>query len=263
MARKAIDKDVLRELYMRSGNICAFPECNHPIMNSDGVYVAQMCHIEAASPKGQRYNKNQTDDERAGYDNLLLMCYRHHKETDDVQAFPVSKLKQIKKDHEAKFSSVLDALANDVHDLAYSATIQIPTSLSKFVVLGDITSAEEADYLDELQELSQQLLPLSPVTRKILMLALRRVDNEQVNFFDFIQSVSMPERDVFNHLRSLESAGLISDNEDSDLSERKLTIKASNKSSPFPISILISDYCSANNSDAHKMIVNLDFSELA
>ena len=190
MARQSIKQDVLRELYMKSGNICAFPDCNHPIMNSDGVYVAQLCHIEAASPKGQRYNPLQTDEERAGYDNLLLMCYRHHKETDDVSVYTVKKLQDIKKDHEAKFASVLDALANDVHDLSYSSTIQLPSTLSHFISNGDIDKSEETIFLAELRELSAQLQPISPVTRKIFMLALKRNVSKEVNFFDFVQSVS-------------------------------------------------------------------------
>lgn len=43
-------KDVLRELYLKSGNQCAFPYCVRPMMNSDGEFVGQICHIEAAEP---------------------------------------------------------------------------------------------------------------------------------------------------------------------------------------------------------------------
>ena len=35
----------------------------------------------------------------------MLMCYEHHKVTDDVKNFPVPKLEKIKTDHETRFSS--------------------------------------------------------------------------------------------------------------------------------------------------------------
>jgi hypothetical protein len=75
--------------------------------------------------------------------------------------------------------------------------------------------------------------------------------------------MSMPEMDVFNHLRSLESAGLLYDDEDCNLTERRLVINSLTKNSPFPVSILINDFCVSNNFDLHKMFVKLDFSELA
>ena len=44
---------VLRELYLKSGNQCAYPGCLRPIVNSSGNYVGQICHIEAAEPGGR------------------------------------------------------------------------------------------------------------------------------------------------------------------------------------------------------------------
>ena len=35
-------------------------------------------------PQGERFNAEQSDEERRSYDNLLLLCYQHHIETDDV-----------------------------------------------------------------------------------------------------------------------------------------------------------------------------------
>jgi hypothetical protein len=70
------------------------------LINEKNQFVAQVCHIEAAEPGGQRFNRTMTDEERRSYDNLTLMCYRHHKETDDVQEFPVERLRAIKHAHE-------------------------------------------------------------------------------------------------------------------------------------------------------------------
>lgn len=86
-----------------SGNKCAFPDCDHPLFNSNNLFVAQLCHIEAISPEGPRYNPETTEIAVNSFENLLFLCYRHHKETDDVKRFDVTMLKRIKAEHEARF----------------------------------------------------------------------------------------------------------------------------------------------------------------
>lgn len=81
--------------------MCAFPGCNEEIVTSRNQFVGQICHIEAANPGGPRYNPNSTDEERRSIDNLMLFCYRHHKETDDATVFSVESLRAIKHEHEA------------------------------------------------------------------------------------------------------------------------------------------------------------------
>ena len=92
--RKNIKPNIIKALLANSGNRCAFPGCNQPIVNEEHKIIAQLCHIEAASQNGPRYNKEQNDEERNGYDNLMFMCYKHHHETHDIDIYPVSKLKQ-------------------------------------------------------------------------------------------------------------------------------------------------------------------------
>ena len=101
MSRLAIKKETLRNLAIRSKNQCAFPGCDHLVLNADGVYVAELCHIEAASPGGQRYNQSQTDEDRRSISNLLFLCHQHHKVTDDESEYSVSMLQKMKNKHEA------------------------------------------------------------------------------------------------------------------------------------------------------------------
>lgn len=100
---RKISIDTLKLLLARSGNQCAFSDCLHPIFDDNNLFIAQLCHIEAISPNGQRYNPNKTDEEINSYENLLFFCYRHHKVTDNVESYTVEKLKEIKINHEAKF----------------------------------------------------------------------------------------------------------------------------------------------------------------
>lgn len=48
--RLAPTRDTVRELYLKSGNRCAFPGCNKALFNAKGVFVGHICHIEAAEP---------------------------------------------------------------------------------------------------------------------------------------------------------------------------------------------------------------------
>lgn len=105
MARKEPLKDVLRALFARSGNQCAFPGCTQELISTNNKFISQLCHIEAASPGGERYNPDQTDEERRTYENLMLMCYPHHIETNDVDVYTVEALQNMKNSHESTFQT--------------------------------------------------------------------------------------------------------------------------------------------------------------
>jgi hypothetical protein len=77
--------ETIRALFARSGNQCAFPGCIHPLVNDKQKFIGQVCHIEAAMPEGERYNPEQNDEQRRSYENLLILCYQHHIETDEVE----------------------------------------------------------------------------------------------------------------------------------------------------------------------------------
>lgn len=53
---------------------------------------------------GPRFNQGSTDEGRRSASNLLLLCHRHHKETDDIVRFDVAALRKIKLEHEAHFA---------------------------------------------------------------------------------------------------------------------------------------------------------------
>jgi hypothetical protein len=101
MARIAPTRETLIALFAKSGNVCAFPGCTHELVTTRNIFVGQVCHIEAANPGGQRFNPNATDEQRRSFENLLLLCYRHHKETDDVDTYDANALRAIKRQHES------------------------------------------------------------------------------------------------------------------------------------------------------------------
>ena len=70
-------------------------------MTDDDNVFGELCHIEAASEGGPRYNANQSPDERISFENLIVMCTYHHKLVDkNKESFTVERLKKMKSDHE-------------------------------------------------------------------------------------------------------------------------------------------------------------------
>jgi hypothetical protein len=94
-------EQTLKKLFALAGNECAFPGCTAPIVDTEhGVVTGQICHIKGKSPNGPRYDASQTEAERNGYANLLVMCAPHNKIVDDEETraqFSVELLTQIKR----------------------------------------------------------------------------------------------------------------------------------------------------------------------
>lgn len=96
------NKETMNLLFAKSGNECAFEGCKERLFIKDR-FVAEVCHIKAAMPGGQRFDKKQSNEDRRNPENLILLCRNHHKETDDVDEYPVKRLVEIKRKHEERF----------------------------------------------------------------------------------------------------------------------------------------------------------------
>ena len=112
-----------RQLYLLSGNQCAFPGCTDPLIDENGHWVGQLCHIEGVLPGGERFNGDMTNEQRRAAANIILLCYRHHIATDDVDKYPPEVLWKMKSDHESRFRGAVDQIVQaDVVDV----TVQTP-----------------------------------------------------------------------------------------------------------------------------------------
>lgn len=93
-------------------------------MTSDGELAGEIAHIEGALPTSARFNPGMTNEERRAYDNLLLMCGTHHTIIDsdkdkpkDKHKWPVPKLVELKRAHEAIYTAAIDKLRLQVGDI--------------------------------------------------------------------------------------------------------------------------------------------------
>lgn len=172
---RKISIDTLKFLLARSGNQCAFSDCSHPIFDDNNLFIAQLCHIEAVSPNGQRYNPNKTDEEINSHDNLVFLCYRHHKVTDNVDLYPIPKLKEIKTNHEAKFK-----------ETSYDYPQEVLTNL-------EIEIENFWSNMDKLH--SEHIIPelAVPINTKNDILSLITEVNEYLGHLNEVNSVLMNE----------------------------------------------------------------------
>ncbi|MEK6642434.1 MAG: hypothetical protein AABZ08_00875 [Planctomycetota bacterium] len=91
-----------------SGNLCAFPECSTPLVDpKSGSIVGEICHIKGDKPGAARYDAAQTNEQRHGFDNLLLLCNVHHKIVDDDHTgYTADRLLQVKQQHESRHTGL-------------------------------------------------------------------------------------------------------------------------------------------------------------
>lgn len=101
----------VRRLDILSGNECANPNCTKKFIAEDRIsIISKICHIAAASKEGPRYDEKMTNEERRGFDNLILLCDEHHviidnKENESI--YPTLLLKKWKSDHEKKILELI------------------------------------------------------------------------------------------------------------------------------------------------------------
>ena len=155
MPRRDPSTTTITKLILASAAKCAFPGCNQQLIENDQL-IGQICHIEAASSGGQRYNPNQSDEERRSYNNLILLCANHHKITDDESEYTVEKLKSMKKMHE---DQVEDEPTIDLVKLDHVIGNLMNSSgdTFRYVFAGNFKPYMEYEYIDDISRAESKL----------------------------------------------------------------------------------------------------------
>jgi hypothetical protein len=91
----------IKQLFALSGNLCAFPGCQLPIVERTGTITGEICHIKARHDGGPRFDREQSDEDRHALGNLISLCRHHHKVIDSEPAlYREEALKEMKSIHE-------------------------------------------------------------------------------------------------------------------------------------------------------------------
>lgn len=210
--RLSVKSKVLRELYFRSGNQCAFTGCNRTMFNDYGDFVGEVCHIEAALPGGERFNVNQSNDDRRAISNLLILCHDHHVETDDESKYTTQRLQKMKRDHEMKFSDVVQKLHNSLEDITKLQDFEYCISLEKINgILNWGNSVYELEQVvPSFNELVDKLRILDPQTRYVFVLMIEKSKGKKVLLGRIERSLAIDEKAFSKYVLLLNDEGLIS-----------------------------------------------------
>lgn len=111
-----------RRLFAKSGGYCQRADCNAHLFPEDVVKeitVAEIAHIIAATDGGPRADMDVEDEDRAAFENLILLCPTCHTIIDKApEEFPVRTILEWKREHEAKLRSTFEIAVCDTRNAA-------------------------------------------------------------------------------------------------------------------------------------------------
>ena len=112
------DTTTIKRLFGISCNECAHPECEQKLvevdtLTSEAVVYAEIAHIHGQKPGAERFSQKIFEDKATldGFDNLLLLCAKHHKQIDEKGAgeiYTADVVRGWKSSHILKFSAEAD-----------------------------------------------------------------------------------------------------------------------------------------------------------
>ncbi|WP_420174921.1 HNH endonuclease [Luteococcus sp. OSA5] len=102
-----------RELYLYSGNQCAFPGCAEVLLKPNGTWNCQAAHIYGVEKDAARGEHSLSNEALRAPANLILLCPNHHVEIDnkDLEGeYSVERVERMKDEHEARFRTAMVSL---------------------------------------------------------------------------------------------------------------------------------------------------------
>jgi len=276
--RLAPTSSTVRELFLKSGNLCAFPRCPHLLMNADGVFISQICHIEAAEEGGPRFNECMSNEDRRDFSNLMLMCHEHHKITDDVEKYSVENLVQMKEAHESRFSSPERVILDTIQDWTKSYQSTSPKNLGDFLkALG--TKLEKDEQQELVNHVCQyiakfQLIPLE--LRHFFSEAISRIQrmsetsviarhswaDKAIHVEDLINAFKLSESDFYKRAQQLEHYGIASIDEIEDYNYRAHPVFIIHPIEDWPFWGDLALYCEKLNINLSTFTHDMQFGKL-
>lgn len=138
----------VKRLFAVSGNICSFPDCDSILVEISGTVVGEIAHIKAAKKDGPRYDPLQSEEERHCFDNLILLCRRHHKLIDsDPKSYSVELLRNYKKKHEQEVHSQITPFTEQAAKLLIQNTYRPVLKNNKGLVQINSPGSTQTQYI--------------------------------------------------------------------------------------------------------------------
>ncbi|MFL0025934.1 hypothetical protein ACJBCE_23725 [Streptomyces sp. NBUL23] len=175
--------DVVRQLWVFSGNECAWGTCDVRLVDPTGGWVGKIAHIIGAEPTSARHDSTWTKDELRDYSNLILLCGNHHDVIDHVASrdqFTVDDLRALKERHEARYRYGLARMEEAFLNVTKGNVVRPCTTLGRFW-LGD-DEEERAGNVETVNEIANYLATVTTAAREVLAFLVSR--EEEIDIWE-------------------------------------------------------------------------------
>lgn len=162
-----------RELYLYSGNQCAYPGCVNSLLKDDSTWNCQAAHIYGVKSGAARGDHDLSDEDLRDVSNLLLMCLEHHKVIDNkasAEQYTVEVVQKMKENHEGRYRQAIAGLVRIV-DTTDGSRVDYPTNLGNWDGFAD-NDQEMAQYIEDMKPWIAAIAAQPPGIRDLIVLIL-------------------------------------------------------------------------------------------
>lgn len=152
-------------------------------MGADAILVGEMAHIEGALPDSARFNAKMSNEQRRDYPNLILLCAVHHITIDrDFKQWTVTRLKDLKRKHEAIYTAAVDQLRRQVGDVTEGVTYTPAANGLAIVDPDGLDEDELAESCKEINRFAERLSKIPVDARSLMALIVGRGEKVPTHF---------------------------------------------------------------------------------
>ncbi|MGW0670666.1 hypothetical protein [Streptomyces sp. NPDC002746] len=165
---------VARELWILSGNECAFDPCTERLICEDGAFIGEVAHIHGVEPSSPRHESALDRQALRAVDNLMLLCPKHHTRIDHVNSrskYPAPMLRRMKRKHEDRFRAAAAYIEAQFTDHTRAATVHYATTLDALhaaIGVDKLTPDEKHDDVAMVNTIADKLAELTLPARSLL-----------------------------------------------------------------------------------------------
>jgi hypothetical protein len=240
------------------------PNCKEVIVDPSGAMLGKVAHIHAAEPGGARYSPSMSDEDRRGFENLFIVCGKHHDFIDykeNEKDYPAELLRKYKHTHESRFRTAERQLLQQFIDSTQTSQPTYPVHLNALFKALNYSEVEEIedevrgirDFIDNLREL--------PLTERNFALAvaerMRRRGRDTLPVDDVMGALRLSATALKRHMKLLEDHGLGSIDEGSEPNSYFVTLSERERGGNPWIEIL--DFCDATGHSSDELVHDLNF----
>jgi hypothetical protein len=173
--------------------------------------LGKVAHICAAEKGGLRYDPPMTNEQRRAFENLMIVCGKHHDIIDDkrnLKEYPADVLKKYKASHEGRFQRAERQLLSQFVDTTQTAKPTYPINLKGLAKATRRTKiVGQSDHIRGIRDFIDNLKEL-PLEQRAFALKLaermRRNDMSELLVEDVMGAFQISATALKRHMRVLE-----------------------------------------------------------